>query len=236
MVKRISTLLAIFLFVFAMPVYAQTVKQLTETGIQPEAAKYLAGGASKTPTTDATYDIGSTSYRWRDGNFSRNVKVGGTLGVTGAVGITGALNVTGSIGTSGALGASGALTVGGASTLTGLVSAPAGVQLSASIYEAQGATGSTAGNAQALTAGKFIHYITLSNGTKAVRLPACAAANIGEVHTLLNGVANSFIVACPDPGSTVNGGAADACYVTSNTIANKNVICFCQAAATWICG
>jgi hypothetical protein len=35
------------------------------------------------PLTDATYDLGTGAFRWRDGFFSRNVTIGGTLGVTG---------------------------------------------------------------------------------------------------------------------------------------------------------
>jgi len=37
------------------------------------------------PQTTATYDVGVTGTRWRDGWFSRNVDIGGTLGATGAV-------------------------------------------------------------------------------------------------------------------------------------------------------
>lgn len=36
------------------------------------------------PQTTATYDVGVTGTRWRDGFFSRNVDVGGTFGATGA--------------------------------------------------------------------------------------------------------------------------------------------------------
>lgn len=36
------------------------------------------------PQSTATYDVGVTGTRWRDGFFSRNVDIGGTLGATGA--------------------------------------------------------------------------------------------------------------------------------------------------------
>lgn len=39
----------------------------------------LAVTGHVTPVTDATYDIGSASFQWRDGRFSRDVYVGGTL-------------------------------------------------------------------------------------------------------------------------------------------------------------
>lgn len=38
------------------------------------------------PLTDATYDLGTGSFRWRDGFFSRNVTMGGTLTVPALVG------------------------------------------------------------------------------------------------------------------------------------------------------
>ena len=48
--------------------------------------------------TDATYDIGkSGATRPRDGFFSRNMAVGGTLGVTGATTLSSTLGVTGAL-------------------------------------------------------------------------------------------------------------------------------------------
>jgi hypothetical protein len=38
-----------------------------------------------TPTADATYDLGTGSFRFRDGFFSRNVTIGGTLTTTGVL-------------------------------------------------------------------------------------------------------------------------------------------------------
>jgi hypothetical protein len=37
------------------------------------------------PLTDATYDLGTGAFRWRDAFFSRNVTIGGTLAVTGTL-------------------------------------------------------------------------------------------------------------------------------------------------------
>lgn len=42
-------------------------------------------GGSILPGTNATFDLGSGSFQWRDGKFSRNVDVGGDLAVTGAI-------------------------------------------------------------------------------------------------------------------------------------------------------
>lgn len=54
------------------------------------------------PAASATYDVGSSSKKWRDLYLSRNATIGGTLGVTGAATFsstvtTGALLVTGAI-------------------------------------------------------------------------------------------------------------------------------------------
>ncbi len=43
-----------------------------------------------TPGTTATYDVGVSGTAWRDGFFSRNVSIGGTLAVTGIVTFTAA--------------------------------------------------------------------------------------------------------------------------------------------------
>jgi hypothetical protein len=47
------------------------------------------------PSVTATYDLGSSSLKYRDGYFSRNVLIGGTLGVTGATSLSSTANVVG---------------------------------------------------------------------------------------------------------------------------------------------
>lgn len=68
------------------------------------------------PTTTATYDLGSSSFKYRDLNTSRNASIGGTLAVTGAATLSSTLAVTGATTLSTALGVASGGT--GASTLT----------------------------------------------------------------------------------------------------------------------
>lgn len=68
------------------------------------------------PLTDGTRDLGTTSKNWRDGWFSRNVDIEGTLAAHGASTLGGALTVTGATTLTGG--------VSGATTFTGVITAP----------------------------------------------------------------------------------------------------------------
>lgn len=129
-------------------------------------------------------------------------------------------------------------TVTGNATLTSLATATAGIKFSASIFETKAAAGDgSQGQATALTAAKFFHQITASDETKAVALPACAAANIGEVHFLLNTVANKFLKIYPATGGNINGlGANNAFSAGATGQGGKTTTCACQAANVWYCG
>lgn len=47
------------------------------------------------PSSSATYDLGSSSFKFRDAYFSRNMTIGGTLGVTGLITATAGITLTG---------------------------------------------------------------------------------------------------------------------------------------------
>jgi hypothetical protein len=99
-------------------------------------------------------------------------------------------------------------------------------------YESVAGAGTTAANAAALSATKYVHRITGANGTVGWRLPTVTAANLNQVHFLLNttaGVANVYA----QVGGTVNGGAVDAAFVALTGI--KPIMCVATAAATWVC-
>jgi len=99
-------------------------------------------------------------------------------------------------------------------------------------FEAVAVAGTTQGDAAALSGVRFIHRVTGANGTAGVRLPAVTAANVGELHTLLNttaGVLNVY----PATGGTINGAAANAVFAALTGI--KPVLCYVTAANTWIC-
>jgi len=99
-------------------------------------------------------------------------------------------------------------------------------------YEAVAGAGTTAANAAALSASKYVHRLTGANGTVGWRLPTVTSANLNQVHFLLNttaGVANVYA----QVGGTVNGGAVDAAFVALTGI--KPIMCVATAAATWVC-
>lgn len=138
-----------------------------------------------------------------------------------------------------AIAAGGAVSIPGSLAVTGAVTATGGVTMAypATTYEAVTAAGTNYGDCGAgakMAAGKFIHYVAGSDETTVAALPACATANIGETHLVMNGVANKFLKLVPITGSTINGGAS-----WSNGAAGqggKTTVCYCQANTAWICG
>ena len=144
-------------------------------------------------------------------NFPGNVTVTGTLGATGNSTVTGTLGVTGK------------------------VTASAGVSYPAALLESVAAGTGSQGDGP-LTAGKFIHVVTGFDETKVATLPACAAANIGEIHFILNSVTNKFSKIFPATGGTINALSANAAYTHGVTgQGGKVLMCFCQAANQWYC-
>jgi hypothetical protein len=145
--------------------------------------------------------------------------------------LKGNVSITGNTTMTGNAAISGTTSVGGKLTATGSVVYPAG------IIETKAAAGSTQADAGALTAGKFIHMVTAANETTGVKLPACAAANVGEIHFVLNTVANKFLKIWPNTGAQINGGGADAVYNGGAAgHGARTHLCVCQAANTWYCG
>lgn len=99
-------------------------------------------------------------------------------------------------------------------------------------FETVAVAGTTQGDAAALSGVRFFHRVTGANGTAGVRLPVVTAANVGEIHFLLNttaGVLNVY----PATGGTINGAAANAVFAALTGI--KPVLCYVTAANTWIC-
>lgn len=47
------------------------------------------------PSANATYDLGTSALKWRDGYLSRNLTVGGTAGITGAVTLGSTITING---------------------------------------------------------------------------------------------------------------------------------------------
>jgi hypothetical protein len=135
--------------------------------------------------------------------------------------------------------AAGNSAVTGTLSVSGAVTTTSGVRYPAALMESVAAAGagSASTDAGALTTGKYIHLVTASDETKGVKLPACATANIGEVHFLLNAVANKFLRVWPNTGGAINGGSADAKIDTgATTQGGKTTVCACQAANVWYCG
>lgn len=148
--------------------------------------------------------------------------------------------ITGTLTTSGALTTTSGghtVTAGGITVTAGKITAGGGVSYPAALMETKAAAGANQGNSTALTAGKFIHMVTAADETTGVVLPACAAANIGEIHFVMNTVANKFLNIWPATGGNINGLGANAVYAGGATgQGRKTHICACQAANVWYCG
>lgn len=99
-------------------------------------------------------------------------------------------------------------------------------------FEVVAAAGSAQGDAGALSGTKFYHQVTGADGTKGVILAAAAAADVGEVHTILNTTAGVLKV-YPATGGTINGASANAAFSALTGI--KPIVCYTTAASTWIC-
>lgn len=99
-------------------------------------------------------------------------------------------------------------------------------------FEVVASAGNAQSNAAALSGTKYFHQVTGADGTKGVILAAAAAADVGEVHTILNTTAGVLKV-YPASGGTINGAAADAAFSALTGI--KPIICYTTAASTWIC-
>jgi hypothetical protein len=89
----------------------------------------------------------------------------------------------------------------------------------------------------ALSAVKFIHLVTGADETTGVKLPACAAGDVGKIHWIMNTVANKFMVVWPDGTDNINAIGAGSAYNTGATGEGRDTtMCACQAAGVWYCG
>lgn len=154
--------------------------------------------------------------------------------------LVGNTSITGTLTSSGALTTTAGghtVTAGGITVTAGKITAGGGVSYPAALMETKAAAGANQGNSTALTAGKFIHMVTAADETTGVTLPACAAANIGEVHIIMNTVANKFLNIWPATDGNINGLGANAVYAGGATgQGRKTHVCACQAANVWYCG
>lgn len=155
--------------------------------------------------TDATYDIGkSGATRPRDGHFSRNMAVGGTLGVTGATTLSSTLGVTGLITASGGL--SGALTGNVTGNVTGNLTGDVTGNISGNVTGGtiSGTTGTFTGalSAQTLTANNGTLYLD-DNGSHngLINVPASLFLNIDSD----NGATNEKFQIAKDRSGTSGG-------------------------------
>lgn len=103
-------------------------------------------------------------------------------------------------------------------------------------FENVAAGTSVQGDGPLSTSANF-HAVSGFDETKVVTLPACATANIGEVHYILNQVANKFAKIFPASGGQINSlGANNAFSAGATTQGGHTVVCVCQAANQWYCG
>ena len=181
------------------------------------AEETVSTSANTIPTNNLTVTAGNIAAT------AGSVSAGTTVtGGTGVIATTGGVTAT----------------AGGVTATAGGVTATAGgFKYGAASIETVAAAGSGQGDGP-LTAGKFVHLVTASDETKVVTLPTCQAANIGEVHLVLNAVANKFLKLCPKAGATeaINSVAANTCTAMTATGVGGNSICVCQAANQWYCG
>ena len=131
----------------------------------------------------------------------------------------------------------GDVSITGTLTASGKLSAAGSVTYPAALMETKAADGTNQATSTALTAGKFIHMVTGADETTGVVLPACAAANIGEIHFIMNTVAADFLNIWPATGGNINGLGANNVFAGGATgQGRKTHICVCQAANVWYCG
>lgn len=113
----------------------------------------LIAEGSLTPGTTAVYDVGNTSFKYRDGWFSRNVVVGGNLTLSGTLDVTGAATLASTLGVVGnfavntnkftVAASSGNTAVAGTLGVTGILTATGGLMATGAI---QGSSGSSISN------------------------------------------------------------------------------------------
>lgn len=129
------------------------------------------------------------------------------------------------------------VTSGNVQATAGAVVAGAGLIFPAAIMETGAAIGNSAATSLALAGTKFIHMVTGADETTGAKLPACAAADIGKIHFVMNTVANKFLQLWPDGTDNINALGAGSVYQTAVAGQGRDTtICACQAAGVWYCG
>lgn len=113
------------------------------------------------------------------------------------------------------------------------IAIPAGGVLGpANGLEAVAGAGTTAADAAALSATKFLHRITGANGTVGWILPATTITSAAVCHIMLNTTAGVALI-YPATGGTTNGGSANVAFTALTGI--KPIICCGSATDTWLC-
>lgn len=204
------------------------------------AQDFIADADSFTPKTNATYDLGNTSLRFRDGWFTRDVHISDDLTVLDDLTIGGDSTFAGTVSITGALTASGGVT----GALTGNASTATTLATGRTIAISTGVTGTATsfnGSANITIPVTAIDANYITSGTLAVeRLPTSGtsgatdwfrelsasilATNVPGTYGFLRNDSDSTLF----PGSLVDG--AD--LVWSNT---ANTTGGGVPAGTWIC-
>lgn len=183
-------------------------------------------GASIVPSVNNTYNLGSSSYKWKDLHLAGNVLIGGTLGVTGASALAAVSGTTGTF--SSTFNATGVTTFGstvgvtGTTTLTkALIHVAAGTADLLNVYNDK----ATAGDSGIVV--NKLGYLGIGKNTATVPLDVVGASLFtGASHTtgvvtldadivgnaLVRGTA-AFVTTATRVAVAIAGGAAGDFYV-----------------------
>lgn len=92
------------------------------------------------------------------------------------------------------------------------------------------ATGSNQSNAAQLELGPAYYLVSGADGTKGVKLPACALNTIGMVKYLINFPAAATLVLWPNTNNSINNQAINTSF---NIPSGKGATLLCHSTTTW---